>query len=96
MIEIGGILVIDLEKFAVTVKGEKIDLTSTEFKILQLLSSKQGWVFSRDKILDYLWGREKAVLDRTVDVHVKNLRDKLCTAGSFIRNMRGIGYKLEA
>ena len=95
-IEIGGILVIDLEKFAVTVKGEKIDLTSTEFKILQLLSSKQGWVFSRDKILDYLWGREKAVLDRTVDVHVKNLRDKLGTAGSFIRNMRGIGYKLEA
>ena len=95
-IEIGGILVIDLEKFAVKVKGEKIDLTSTEFKILQLLSSKQGWVFSRDKILDYLWGREKAVLDRTVDVHVKNLREKLGTAGSFIKNMRGIGYKLEA
>jgi two-component system phosphate regulon response regulator PhoB/two-component system alkaline phosphatase synthesis response regulator PhoP len=95
-IEIGGILVIDLEKFAVTVKGEKIDLTSTEFKILQLLSSKQGWVFSRDKILDYLWGREKAVLDRTVDVHVKNLREKLGAAGTFIKNMRGIGYKLEA
>jgi two-component system phosphate regulon response regulator PhoB/two-component system alkaline phosphatase synthesis response regulator PhoP len=95
-IEIGGILVIDLEKFSVMVEGEKIDLTSTEFKILQLLSSKQGWVFSRDKILDYLWGREKAVLDRTVDVHVKNLREKLGTAGQFIKNMRGIGYKLEA
>ena len=95
-IEIGGILVIDLEKFAVKVEGEKIDLTSTEFKILELLSSKQGWVFSRDKILDYLWGREKAVLDRTVDVHVKNLREKLGTAGRFIKNMRGIGYKLEA
>jgi two-component system phosphate regulon response regulator PhoB/two-component system alkaline phosphatase synthesis response regulator PhoP len=94
-IEIGGILVIDLEKFAVKVDGEKIDLTSTEFKILQLLSSRQGWVFSRDKILDYLWGREKAVLDRTVDVHVKNLREKLGTAGQFIKNMRGIGYKLE-
>jgi two-component system phosphate regulon response regulator PhoB/two-component system alkaline phosphatase synthesis response regulator PhoP len=94
-IEIGGILVIDLEKFAVKVDGEKIDLTSTEFKILQLLSSKQGWVFSRDKILDYLWGREKAVLDRTVDVHVKNLREKLGAAGPFIKNMRGIGYKLE-
>jgi DNA-binding response OmpR family regulator len=94
--EIGGILVIDLEKYSVMVEGEKIDLTSTEFKILQLLSSKQGWVFSRDKILDYLWGREKAVLDRTVDVHVKNLREKLGTAGQFIKNMRGIGYKLEA
>jgi len=73
-IEIGGILLIDTEKFAVTVDGDKMELTSTEFKILQVLASKPGWVFSRDKILDYLWGREKAVLDRTVDVHVKNLR----------------------
>jgi two-component system phosphate regulon response regulator PhoB/two-component system alkaline phosphatase synthesis response regulator PhoP len=94
-IEVGEIVFIDLEKFEVKVKGEKVDLTSTEFKILQLLASKQGWVFSRDKILDYLWGREKAVLDRTVDVHVKNLREKLGTAGPFIKNMRGIGYKLE-
>jgi len=94
-IEIGGILLIDTEKFAVTVGGEKIEITSTEFKILQVLASKPGWVFSRDKILDYLWGREKAVLDRTVDVHVKNLREKLGAAGQFIKNVRGIGYKLE-
>jgi len=95
-IDIGRILTIDLEKFEVRVEGKRVDLTTTEFKILQLLSSKQGWVFSRDKILDYLWGREKAVLDRTVDVHVKNLRDKLGAAAAFIKNMRGIGYKLEA
>jgi len=94
-IEIGGILLIDTEKFAVTVDGDKMELTSTEFKILQVLASKPGWVFSRDKILDYLWGREKAVLDRTVDVHVKNLREKLGAAGQFIKNVRGIGYKLE-
>jgi DNA-binding response OmpR family regulator len=94
-IEIGGILLIDTEKFAVTVDGDKLELTSTEFKILQALASKPGWVFSRDKILDYLWGREKAVLDRTVDVHVKNLREKLGAAGQFIKNVRGIGYKLE-
>jgi two-component system phosphate regulon response regulator PhoB/two-component system alkaline phosphatase synthesis response regulator PhoP len=95
-IEIGGILTIDTEKFEVKVAGEKIEVTSTEFKILQVLASKPGWVFSRDKILDYLWGREKAVLDRTVDVHVKNLRDKLGAAGKFIKNVRGIGYKIES
>jgi len=94
-IEIGGILTIDTEKFEVKVDGKKIELTSTEFKILQVLASKPGWVFSRDKILDYLWGREKAVLDRTVDVHVKNLREKLGVAGQFIKNVRGVGYKIE-
>jgi two-component system phosphate regulon response regulator PhoB/two-component system alkaline phosphatase synthesis response regulator PhoP len=95
-IELGGILTLDTEKFEVKVAEEKIELTSTEFKILQVLASKPGWVFSRDKILDYLWGREKAVLDRTVDVHVKNLREKLGAAGAFIKNVRGIGYKIEA
>lgn len=95
-IEIGGILTIDTEKFEVKVAGKKIEVTSTEFKILQMLASKPDRVFSRDKILDYLWGREKAVLDRTVDVHVKNLREKLGAAGQFIKNVRGIGYKLEA
>jgi len=95
-IEIGGILTIDAEKFEVKVAGEKIEVTSTEFKILQVLASKPERVFSRDKILDYLWGSEKAVLDRTVDVHVKNLREKLGVAGKFIKNVRGIGYKIEA
>jgi DNA-binding response OmpR family regulator len=95
-IEIGGILSIDTEKFEVKVDGEKIEVTSTEFKILQVLASKPERVFSRDQILDFLWGDEKAVLDRTVDVHVKNMRDKLGTAGKFIKNVRGIGYKIEA
>jgi DNA-binding response OmpR family regulator len=95
-IELGGILTIDTEKFEVKVAGEKIEVTSTEFKILQVLASRPERVFSRDKILDYLWGSEKAVLDRTVDVHVKNLREKLGAAGQFIKNVRGIGYKIEA
>jgi len=56
------------------VKGKKIELTSTEFKILQLLATRKGFVFSRDTILDYLWGQEKAVIDRTVDVHIRHLR----------------------
>ena len=93
--KIGDILEIDKERYTVLVKGKKIELTSTEFRLLELLSSKKGRVFTRENILDYLWGEEKIVLDRTVDVHVRNLREKLGSAGRFIKNIRGIGYKLE-
>lgn len=94
-IEPGGLLDILPEKHEVYVEGKKVELTSTEFRILQLLSSKKGWVFTRDQILDYLWGQEKAVVDRTVDVHIKHLREKLGKASSLIKNIRGVGYKLE-
>jgi two-component system phosphate regulon response regulator PhoB/two-component system alkaline phosphatase synthesis response regulator PhoP len=72
---IDDILTIDLKRFEVMVEKQKIELTSTEFRILQLLSSKQGWVFSRENILQHLWGHEKTVVDRTVDVHVRHLRE---------------------
>jgi two-component system phosphate regulon response regulator PhoB/two-component system alkaline phosphatase synthesis response regulator PhoP len=94
-IEVGDLLRIDPQKYEVTVEGRRIDLTATEFRILQLLASKNGWVFSRDKILTHLWGSEKMVLDRTVDVHIKHLREKMGKAAVLIKNMRGIGYKLE-
>ena len=94
-LNIGGILTIDTEKHNVSVEGKMIELTSTEFKILKLFLSNKCKVFSRYDILDYLWGDEKIVLDRTIDVHIKNLREKLHKAGSFIKNIRGIGYKLE-
>ncbi len=92
---IAGIIRIDPGKHEVKLKGEVIDLTSTEFRILQLLASKRGWVFSRDQILDYLWGQEKAVLDRTIDVHIKHLREKMGEAAYLIKNVRSVGYKLE-
>ena len=76
-------------------QDEKIQLTSTEFLILKMLAEKPGWVYSREKILDLLWGDEKDVYDRTVDVHIKNLRDKLGPAGKLIKNVRGVGYKIE-
>jgi DNA-binding response OmpR family regulator len=95
-IDIEGIISLDLQRHEVAVKGKKVELTSTEFRILQLLASKQGWVFSRDKILDFLWGNEKTVVDRTVDVHIKHLREKLGTAAKLVKNIRGVGYKLEA
>ncbi|MDD5529220.1 MAG: response regulator [bacterium] len=95
-IEIADILVIDLEKYEVTLEGKPLELTTTEFKILEMLAKKRKWVFTREQILDYLWGEEKAVIDRTIDVHIRHLRTKLGKAGSWIKNIRGIGYKLEA
>lgn len=94
-LDIGGTLIINTEKHEVTDEEKKIDLTSTEFRILKLFVSNKSKVFSRYDILDYLWGDEKIVLDRTIDVHIKNLRDKLGKSGQLIKNIRGIGYKLE-
>ncbi len=94
-IEIGG-LVIDPEGFEVKSGGRLLELTSTEFKILKLLASRRGRVLTREQILDELWGRDKIVLDRTVDAHIKNLREKLGVNSGLIKNIRGVGYKVEA
>ena len=90
-----GDLIIDRDRFSVLAGRKNVDLTTTEFKILELLASRKGWVFPREKILDSLWGDEKIVTDRTIDVHIKNLREKLGPAGKIIKNIRGIGYKIE-
>ncbi|MBC8385398.1 MAG: response regulator [Candidatus Cloacimonetes bacterium] len=94
-INIGNILKIDFKTLDVFVEDKKIKLTSTEFKILKMLTHRIGWVYNRNQILDYVWGNEKIVLDRTVDVHIKNLREKLGKAGNMIKNIRGFGYKIE-
>jgi DNA-binding response OmpR family regulator len=93
-IKIDDLLVLDVERHTVTVEDRSVSLTPTEFRILQLLATRRGWVYSRDQILEYLWGQEKMVVDRTVDVHIKNLRDKLGKAAGLIKNVRGMGYKL--
>jgi len=95
LLKVGDELIIDLNKYEVLVGGVRIDLTTTEFRILKLLSEHKGWVYSRNKIMHYLWGEEKAILDRTIDVHIKNLREKLGSAGKYIVNVRGIGYKIQ-
>jgi len=87
-------LLIDMDTHEAFVQGRKLELTQAEFRLLHLLASRIGWVFSREKILDHLWGDEKNVTDRSVDVHVKHLRDKLGQAGKLIVNVRGVGYKL--
>ncbi|MGD9378976.1 MAG: response regulator transcription factor [candidate division WOR-3 bacterium] len=94
-IEIGKILEILPKKFLVRVEGKRVDLTTTEFKILKAMATRIGWVFSREQLLDELWGHDKIVIDRTIDVHIKHLRAKLGKAARFIKNIRGMGYKLE-
>jgi DNA-binding response OmpR family regulator len=94
-IEIGKILEILPKKFEIRVEGKKIDLTTTEFRILKILATRAGWVFSREQLLDELWGHDKVVIDRTIDVHIKHLREKLGSAANLIKNVRGLGYKIE-
>lgn len=89
-----NILELDLDKYEVKVNNKKIDLTLTEYKILKLLAERANKVCSRERIIDYISSHEKYIYDRTVDVHIKNLRNKLGTAAALIKNIRGIGYKL--
>lgn len=95
LIRVGEALAIDPGRHSVLVNGSPVELTSTEFSILLILSRNPGWVFTREKILDALWGDEKDVIDRTIDVHIKHMREKLGPAGSLIKNIRGVGYKIE-
>jgi len=92
----GGAIEMDPDRFEVRLSGVPTELTTTEFKLLYLLASKPGRVFTRDQILDQVWGREKIVLDRTVDVHIKNLREKLGQTARYLKNIRGVGYKVES
>jgi two-component system phosphate regulon response regulator PhoB/two-component system alkaline phosphatase synthesis response regulator PhoP len=85
--------IIDFNHYEVWIKGKRIDLTLTEFKILQLLTKRPGWVYNRSQILDYLWGNDKIVIERTIDVHIRNLREKLGDYAYLIRNIRGVGYQ---
>ena len=88
-------LSIDLVRHQVTYRGKTLALTSTEFNLLILLAQNRGRVFTRDQILDKAWKEESFVVDRTVDVHVRRLRQKLGQASQFIETVRGVGYRFK-
>lgn len=88
-----GDLKIDLEKYIVFKAGQEVVLPKKEFKLLQLLVSKPGKVFTREYILEQIWGDEVVVGDRTIDVHVRKLREKLGETN--IKTVKGVGYKFE-
>lgn len=88
-----GDVKIDREKHSVFKNGVEITLPKKEFKLLTLLCSKPGKVFSREFILDSVWGDEVVVGDRTIDVHIRKLREKI--GEDYIKTIKGIGYKFE-
>ncbi len=89
-----GDLVIDAERHEVSCAGKRVDLTATEFKILQYLASRAGRVASRDNIIDAALSRDAAIFDRTIDVHITSIRKKLGPGGTMIETVRGFGYRL--
>ena len=94
VLSIGEITLSDKEHL-VTVHGEKVVLTFKEFEILKLFMSNPGIVFSRDKLLSEVWGIDYLGESRTVDMHIKTLRQKLGDAGALIETVIGVGYKME-
>ncbi len=84
-------LVIDREKYMVFKAGESIHLPKKEFELLSLLASKPDYVFERDLILNTVWGADIVVGDRTIDVHVRKLREKI--GSDYIKTVKGVGYK---
>ena len=86
-----GDLVIDLEQVVVRRGKETIELAKKEFDLLTLLASKPGKVFSRDEIFNRVWGTDVIVGNRTIDVHIRKLREKL--GDHYIKTIKGIGYK---
>ncbi len=89
-----GPLEMNGETYVARVSGRQIDLTSTEFRILSILLENRGKVFSRSRLLDLLWGGEKFVFERTIDVHIRHIREKLGEAASLVENVRGVGYRI--
>jgi two-component system, OmpR family, alkaline phosphatase synthesis response regulator PhoP len=88
-------LLIHLGRHEVSVSGQPVDLTATEFKLLHFLSQRPGWVFTRQQILDGVHGDNYAITDRAVDVQVVGLRRKLGEAGAYIETVRGVGYRFK-
>jgi DNA-binding response OmpR family regulator len=89
-----GELEVDGARCQVRLAGHEISLTATEFRLLEFLMTRPSVVFSREQLLDAVWGHDRAVTDRTVDVYILRLRQKIETAEgpSYIRSVRGFGY----
>lgn len=90
LIELNDII-IDKEKYKVYISGNNLDLPRKEFELLYLLASKPDKVFKREKIMENVWGGEVVVGDRTIDVHIRKLREKL--GDKYIKTIKGVGYK---
>ncbi len=94
VLTLGG-LTINAQEHTVRAEGKDVSLTLKEFQMLKLLASRPGMVFTRDRLLSEIWGIEYGGETRTVDVHIRTLRQKLGPLGELIQTVRGVGYKME-
>ena len=88
---VNGDLTINLDEYKVILKGEKMSFPRKEFELLRLLASKPDKVFKREEILEFVWGNDVVVGDRTIDVHIRKLREKMGNA--YFKTIKGVGYK---
>ena len=86
----------DLDAHKVTSGGEPVTLTYKEYELLKLFLSHPGMVYSRDQLMEQVWGTDYCGETRTVDMHIRTLRQKLGPGGACIGTVRGVGYRLEA
>ena len=88
-----GELEVDVPRHTVTVAGNAIALTATEFKLLEILARRRGRVQSRERLLQDVWGYDNPIDSRTVDTHMRRLREKIGGAARFLETIRGVGYR---
>ena len=95
LLKTGG-LIVNIDEHTVTIDGERITLTYKEFKLLRLFLSHPGMAFTRDQLFNEVWGMDYCGDTRTVDMHIRTLRQKLKDYGELIETVRNVGYRLEA
>jgi two-component system phosphate regulon response regulator PhoB len=88
-----GTIALDTERHRCSVDSGEVTLTAKEFRLLKTLMSRPGRVLSRQRLLDEVWGSDITVTERTIDTHLKRLREKLGAAGDLIETVRGVGYR---
>ena len=95
LLKTGG-LIVNIDEHTVTIDGERITLTYKEFELLRLFLSRPGMAFTRDQLFNEVWGMDYCGDTRTVDMHIRTLRQKLKDYGELIETVRNVGYRLEA
>jgi two-component system phosphate regulon response regulator PhoB len=91
-----GELEIDVPRHSVTIHGASIGLTATEFKLLEILARRRGRVQTRERLLQDVWGYENPIDSRTVDTHMRRLREKIGETARYLETIRGVGYRFKA
>ncbi len=91
--DLGGDLIIDRKSYQIILKGQPIELPRKEFELLQYLASKPGRVFKREEIYRHIWGPDVIVGNRTIDVHIRKIREKIGV--HYIKTVKGIGYRFD-